>query len=264
MTEHELMLTTILGCDKSSLYKNKKNLDPFQLERFNQMRKRRASGEPLQYILGQANFMGIDLIVDKRVLIPRPETEILVDLAINKIKKNFYTKKIKVLDIGTGSGNIAVAFAKNIQDCSVTSIDISNDALEVARINAKNNYVDNKIRFIQSDLEKFFDKNNEKFDLIISNPPYIETNNILNLPDDVKQEPHAALDGGIDGLDFYRIIIKQAHKLLNESGILICEIGDDQKQGIIDIFENNPFYKELGFEKDYVGTFRIFFAVKKE
>ncbi len=191
-------------------------------------------GKPLQYITHNQEFMNLNFYVDENVLIPQPDTEILVLQTINIIKQ--YEKKyIKVLDLCTGSGAIAVSIAnvfKN-QAVQVYASDISDKALEVAKKNAKTNDV--HINFINSNM---FENINEKFDIIVSNPPYIETETIGKLSKDVQQEPNIALDGGFDGLEFYKIIAIEYEKYLNDNGTLLLEIGYNQKQSVTELFRN--------------------------
>ena len=185
------------------------------------------NGMPLQYITHKQEFMGLDFYVDENVLIPQPDTEILVEEAIKLIKNN---ESAKVLDLCTGSGAIAVSIAKYSRNTKVIASDISKKALEVANKNVINNNVQN-VELLQSDM---FEKlENYKFDFIVSNPPYIESSTIKNLSKEVQNEPEIALDGGKDGLEFYKIILKQAYKYLNKNGYLLLEIGYDQGEKIL-------------------------------
>ena len=262
MTENEWMLTSVLDCRRVDLAVNKGELTPVQRSRYDQMQFLRAQGEPLQYIIGQCDFMGISLSVDWRALIPRPETEILVDLTIEKIRT--LPKKVRnVLDLGVGSGNITVALLKYFIDMNVTAVDISDDALALAAKNAMANNVEQKIEFLNDDMTLYMKKaarQDKKFDGIISNPPYIPTGQLAQLSDDVRREPRLALDGGDDGLRFYRSIIEYGWQLLTANGFLVMEIGDGQREGIEKIFAQYPQYGEIKFYKDYVGTQRIVFA----
>jgi len=265
MTENELMLTSVLDCRRVDLVADPRKLTPVQESRYRQMQKRRAQGEPLQYITGQCEFMGILLAVDARVLIPRPETEILVELAVEKTRSLSATGTVNILDIGTGSGNISIALSKNIKNAIVTTVDISNDALVLAEQNADTNDVRQRIKFVCDDMDVFLRKaagRGETYDMIISNPPYIPTAQWTQLPDDVRQEPRAALDGGRDGLHFCRMIIQNAYRALRPGGFLIMEIGDGQREYIETIFRDNPYYSRINFHKDYVGTDRIVIAWK--
>ena len=198
--------------------------------------KRLISGEPLQYITGVQEFMKINFIVTKDVLIPQPDTEILVEEVIKIASK---MENPLILDLCTGSGAIAVSLAKNIPNSRIVATDISKKALEIARHNAKLNGVIDNTDFIESNL---FDKiKNIKFDIIVSNPPYIETNVIPTLPKDVRQEPLIALDGGKDGLDFYRKIYDKGNEYLNKEGYICVEIGYNQKESVKRIIEKQQY-----------------------
>src|SRR5262245_346162 len=205
MSEEEQMLMEVLQCRRVDLYLERKGLNAKQKNEYEQMQRRRVAGEPLQYILGHVDFMGFKLFIDKRVLIPRPETEIMVNTAVDLLHQMYSGQTLRVLDLGTGSGNIAIALAKNFPDCEITALDISLEALDVARRNAHFQGVFNHIRFVQDSMGEFLSRQlnvPEKFDLIISNPPYIPTENLASLPKDVRHEPRIALDGGRDGLEF--------------------------------------------------------------
>jgi len=260
MTENELMLTSILDCRRVDLVVDPQELTPPQKLQYEQMQVRRTQGEPLQYILGQCDFMGIPLCVDARVLIPRPETEILVELAIEKLKSIRTEDTLKALDLGTGSGNIAIALAKNISNAAIMTLDISKDALALALQNAQASGVEHKISFLCTDMVTYLENVADqgiKFDMIVSNPPYIPTAQLMRLPEDVRKEPRLALDGGEDGLRFYKTIIQHSHRALSADGFLLMEIGDGQRQGIEAILGQFPEYQPISFYKDYVGTDRI-------
>jgi len=260
MTETDIMLTSILKCRPIDLLIGSKELTTEQQSKFDQMLKRRSQGEPLQYILGNTDFMGIPITVDGRVLIPRPETEILAELAIEKAKGLMCTAPLSILDLGTGSGNIAIAMARSIPNCSIIAVDISEEALEVAHHNADVNAVGHKIKFILRDIYSYLRQSleeNIKFDLIISNPPYIATSKLAQLPKDVQREPRIALDGGDDGLKFYEIIIQYGYQILKSDGFLMLEIGDEQSGRIKTMFKKYPQYQNVHLHKDYIGTNRI-------
>jgi len=263
MTENELMMTSILDCDRVDLIVRPKELTPDQKTRYDQMKVLREEGEPLQYILGQTDFMGTILSVDKRVLIPRPETEILVELAIEKSGALREKDTFRILDLGVGSGNIAITMAKGIPNAAITALDISEEALTVAAKNAKANGVAGKIRFLYKDMTAYLKAaadGEERFDMIISDPPYIKMEQLDQLPADVKREPRLALDGGNDGLHFFREIIEYGHQVLAPDGFLFMEIGDGQRSGVEKIFACCPPYRYVQFYKDYVGTDRIVMA----
>lgn len=205
---------------------------------------------PIQYITKKQEFMKMDFYVDENVLIPQPDTEIVVEEAIDIINRN---KLSKVLDMCTGSGILAISIAKYTDAGKITAVDISEKALEVAEKNAISNDVNTKIKFIKSDM---FKNISEKFDLIISNPPYIRTDVIKTLSEEVKNEPILALDGGIKGLDFYNIIAENAKKYLNENGYLVLEIGYDQKTEVVNLLEAQE-YSEIRVIKDMGGNDRV-------
>lgn len=210
---------------------------------------------PLQHITHQQEFMKMSFYVDENVLIPRPDTEILVEETI-KIAKRIGAKKI--LDLCTGSGAIAVSIAKYLKDCEITAIDISPTALRVAKLNAKNNKVEDKITFIESDLFKNIKK--EKYDIIVSNPPYIKKEVINTLQKEVQKEPCIALDGGYDGLDFYRKIIKHGFEYLKYNAYLCLEIGYDQKEEVINLIKEKEQYSNIYSKKDLSDNDRIVVA----
>ena len=217
-------------------------------------------GIPLQHITHSQEFMKMNFYVNEDVLIPRADTEILVEEVIN-IAKKINAKKI--LDLCTGSGAIAVSLAKYIEDSQITAIDISEEALRVAKLNARNNEVEDKITFIKSDL--FENVVKEKYDIIVSNPPYIKREDIPKLQlafqkqhlKEVQKEPNIALDGGNDGLDFYREIISEGYEYLKFKGYMCLEIGYDQKKEVIEIIEKQEKYSNTYSKKDFSGNDRI-------
>ena len=252
MIESELLFTQVLGCDRVSLYLNKeKHLTIGQSRRISSSLERRIMGEPLQYILGKTEFMGLGFKVNKNVLIPRPETELLVEAAIK------YSKGKKILDLGTGSGCIAVSLAKKSIGTDITAVDISKAALDTAKENARLNGV--KVRFLCTELFKGL---SNKFDLIISNPPYVPSLQIESLQPELKYEPLIALDGGVDGLDFYRKIIKDAPNYLNDKGILIMEIGFNQRKDIEKIIGGVKCFNIIEVTKDYNKIDRVIVVEK--
>ena len=196
--------------------------------------------------------MKLNFIVTKDVLIPQPDTEILVEEVINIAKK---IENPTILDLCTGSGAIAISLAKNIANSKITATDISKKALEIAKQNAKYNGVLNTIDFIESNL--FSKVKNEKFDIIVSNPPYIPTEEIPSLPKDVQQEPKIALDGGKDGLDFYRKIYKNGFEYLNRQGFLCVEIGYNQREKVKKIIDDQKRYVETYCIKDLCQNDRV-------
>ena len=207
-------------------------------------------GIPLQHITHRQEFMKMDFFVDENVLIPRPDTEILVEEVI-KIAQKYNSPRI--LDLCTGSGAIAISLKKFVPNADITAVDISEKALEIAQKNAEK--LEAKINFVKSNL---FDKlDNKKFDIIVSNPPYIRKDEIKKLSEEVQKEPKIALDGGEDGLDFYRIIAEQAINYLKTGSFLCFEIGYNQKNDVIKIIEDEQNYKNTYCKKDLYGNDRI-------
>lgn len=217
--------------------------------------KKLAKGIPLQHITHSQEFMKMTFYVNEDVLIPRPDTEILVEEVI-KIAKKINAKKI--LDLCTGSGAIAISLAKYIEDSQITAVDISDKAISVAKLNAKNNNVENQITFVESDLFKQLSK--EKYDIIVSNPPYIKKEIIKSLDKEVQNEPKIALDGGYDGLDFYRKIISNADEFLKFTGYVCLEIGYDQKEDVLELLKNEGKYVDTSCKKDLFDNDRVIIA----
>ena len=214
--------------------------------------KRLINGEPIQHITHQQEFMKLNFFVNEDVLIPRPDTEILVEEVI-KIARKINAKKI--LEMCTGSGAIAVSLAKYLDNVEITAVDISEKSLDVAKTNAKNNEIENKITFIESNL--FENIVNEKYDIIVSNPPYIRKDVIKTLTKEVQKEPKIALDGGYDGLDFYRKITHQSEEYLKFNGYLCFEIGYDQKKDVIKIINDEKKFTGTYSKKDLCDNDRI-------
>lgn len=214
--------------------------------------KRLINGEPIQHITHQQEFMKLNFFVNEDVLIPRPDTEILVEEVI-KIARKINAKKI--LDMCTGSGAIAVSLAKYLDNVEITAVDISEKSLNVAKTNAKNNEIENKMTFIESNL--FENIVNEKYDIIVSNPPYIRKDVIKTLTKEVQKEPKIALDGGYDGLDFYRKITHQSEEYLKFNGYLCFEIGYDQKKDVIKIINDERKFTGTYSKKDLCDNDRI-------
>jgi release factor glutamine methyltransferase len=271
MNENELILCDLLKCNRVDLYLKEFNvcsLNPKQLALFLELKRRREQGFPVQYLLGKCEFFGLEFKVRPGVFIPRPETEILVETAIAKTKdeaclparQGRRTRDVKILDIGTGSGNIAISLARNIPNSKITAIDKSLEAIKLAKENAQLNCVADKIEFIQTDI--FSQTVNCKpltvnYDLIISNPPYIRTGDLESLPAEVKHEPSTALDGGLDGLDFYREILKISKNLLCKDGYLLFEIGLRQALDISAIVRSTGVFNIERIIPDYNKIERV-------
>ena len=233
----------VCNLSRSELHFNKdKELTSAQQDKLEEILARRAQREPLQYIFGSVPFYNIELKTDARALIPRDETACIVEKTVALIKQHNYSS---VLDIGTGSGAIAITIAKNCA-CNVCASDISEKALSLAKENAIDNNV--SIEFVKSDV--FGELKNRRFDVIISNPPYVATRELEKLERELSFEPQNALDGGVDGLDFYREIILNAKEYLNPGGLLVLEIGFDQA-GAISALLTSAGFTNFKIEKDY-------------
>lgn len=235
-----------------------------QEERFRGLLERRLVGEPLQYITGEQEFMGLSFHVDERVLIPRLDTEILAEEALAVIAADSGQASAcgspEVLDLCCGSGAIGLSIAALAPETKVTLTDISEDALEVAKLNARTLNVEDRVTLVQSDL---FEKIQGGFDLIVSNPPYVRSDIIPTLDTEVKDhEPMLALDGGADGLDIYRKIAEEAADHLNDNGCLMMEIGFDQAEVIKKLLEEDGRYTGIQIKKDLAGLDRV--AVSKK
>ena len=216
-------------------------------------------GKPIQYITHKQEFMGLNFYVDESVLIPQPDTEILVEETIRTVTANNKQlgQNMKILDLCTGSGAIAISlenYLKNKFETEIIASDVSKKAIDVAKRNAKENNA--KVKFIISDMFENIKENN--LDIIVSNPPYIEKATIITLSKEVQNEPHLALDGGIDGLDFYKIIAKEGYKHLKSGGYILVEIGYNQKESVSNIFkEYTDQYIEVNCIKDLNGQDRV-------
>ena len=231
---------------------DKAEITSLQRDEYVRTIKRLIQGEPLQYITGMQEFMKLIFFVNKNVLIPRQDTEILVEEVI-EIAKNF--ENLEILDLCTGSGAIAVSLAKYVSSAKITAVDISKEALEIARKNAKFNGVYQNIEFLESDMFKKL--KNRKFDIIVSNPPYIASDIIKTLPKDVQREPRIALDGGKNGLDFYNQIAEEGYKYLNRGGYICLEIGYDQARSVKEIFDRYSVYTQTYCKKDLCENDRV-------
>lgn len=228
--EARLLLAHALKVSVSDLIKIDYCTDE-QVEDFLTMLEKRVNNIPFAYIVGHKEFMKLDFIVNENVLIPRADTEILVEEALKCNKR-------KILDMCTGSGCIAISLAYYLEDALVTASDISFEALKIARKNAMLNEVD--VEFIESDL---FSDITKKYDMIVSNPPYIKREAIKNLQLEVQKEPNLALDGGDTGIEFYEKIIPKAREYLENDGVLILEIGYEQGECVKKMLEDNNYYR---------------------
>ena len=261
----DTLLAYILSCDRANLYTNPDDLmNDSDICKYNELIHKRARHVPLQYITKRVEFMSLDFVVDEGVLIPRPETEILVEAVIKKTDNKLYRdRKIAIIDIGTGSGNIAVSLAKNISNVKIYASDISREALTVANENVLRHDVTDKIHLLHGNVFEAFSNNvkKEQVDFIVSNPPYVSKSESKNLePELIDHEPLLALIGGVDGLFFYKQIIKDAANWIKPGGYLIIEIGETQANSIIKLMQNELHYDEIEIINDLQGKERIISA----
>jgi release factor glutamine methyltransferase len=256
--EAKIILLEVLDISTVDLIMDKeKEVPDEKVEMAEAIAVRRIANEPLQYILGKQAFMGLDFSVDDSVLIPRPETEVLVEWVLEHIKD---IKRPKVLDIGTGSGAIAISIAYRNTWADVYASDISSSAIEKAKHNAVINNVSGKVRFFESNL--FVDVSEKDFDLIVSNPPYIPAGEVKVMQREVAlYEPHLALFGGEDGLDFYKRIIPEALSYMKDGGILVFEAGHDQADAIEAIMVSAG-YEDVNHFSDLCGVPRFIYGKK--
>ncbi|HDP98554.1 MAG TPA: peptide chain release factor N(5)-glutamine methyltransferase [bacterium] len=262
----ERLLGHVLSMDRVQLYLNfEKPLQPLEVARLRQLLKRRASNEPLQYILGEAEFYSIKLKVTPDTLIPRPETELLVETVITICRSKFNDRdQIKVIDIGAGSGNIPIALAKNLANALITSIDINCAALKIARQNAEHHNLSERIEFLEMDIFKNIGDSFPQFDCIVSNPPYISKKEYPDLPPEVRNyEPGTALYAGEDGLKFYHRIASSAQRLLMGIGLVAVEIAATQADAVAKIFSGNQWLHNIEIINDLNGLPRVLIAEKK-
>ena len=261
----DTLLAYVISCDRTNLYTNPDDLiNDSDICKYNELIHKRASHVPLQYITKRVEFMSLDFVVDEGVLIPRPETEILVEAVIKKTdNKLYHDRKIIIIDIGTGSGNIAVSLAKNISNVMVYASDISREALSIANENVIRHDVTDKIHLLHGNVFESFSSNvkKEQVDFIVSNPPYVSKSESKNLePELIDHEPLLALIGGEDGLFFYKQIIKDAADWIKPGGYLIIEIGETQANAIIKLMQNELHYDEIEIINDLQGKERIISA----
>lgn len=248
----ELLLGHVLKKDRLYLYINlDRPLETYELDAYRRLIGLRGRRIPVSYLTGSREFYSNEYHVTEDVLVPRPETEILVEHGIALIEE---VDAPQVLELGTGSGVIAISIALSVPQSQVVAVDISQAALGVAQKNADRLGVIDRLSFLRSDM--FANIPDQKFDLICSNPPYIPSEDLKNLGEEVKQEPQLALDGGTDGLDFYRILTKEAPNYLKQGGSLILEIGYDQGEAVTNLGLENGF-QECQIIKDYADKDRV-------
>jgi release factor glutamine methyltransferase len=249
----EVLLSHILRKERLFLYVHfDQPLEEAELSAFRSAVKQRAARLPIAYIIGMKEFMGLDFEVTPAVLIPRPDTEILVEKALSRLTA---VDKPCILDLGTGSGAICISMLVNIPTAKGVTVDISTEALAVAKRNAARHFVSERLTFCQGDL--FAPVKGQVFAAIVSNPPYIPEADIAGLTPEVRQEPNIALLGGKDGLDFYRRIIQESRNYLAANGFVAMEVGIGQAQLVAKMAEETGRFKVSDIVKDYGGIDRV-------
>ena len=250
----ELILSKSLNKSREEILINlEQNINKKSLTDFNKYLIRRSKKEPIAYLLEEKEFWGKNFFVNKDTLIPRPETELLVEKLVNIFKK----KRVTILDIGTGTGCIIISLLSELKNSSGTAVDISSRAIVVAKKNAFKFKLYDRIKFLNKPFEVLSDK---KFDLIVSNPPYIKRSDLKNLSEDIKRfEPRMALDGGYDGLDLIKKVIYKSRKILKVNGMLALEIGNEQIKRVSNILIDNKFRIKYVIN-DYRNNVRCVFA----
>jgi release factor glutamine methyltransferase len=254
----ELLLMFALSCDRVHLYSHpERELTADELDRFTEVVNQRARGVPAQYIVGHQEFWGLDLLVNPAVLIPRPETEHLIETVLELVPKNT-TSSLKMIDVGTGSGAVALALASEYPNAEVHGVDISSEALEVARTNAARLGLD-RVRFAQSDVMESVTRD-ASFDFVVSNPPYVALSEEDKVQDVVKKfEPRVAVFAGTHGLDVIRRLIPQSREALREGGWLLMEIGFSMSEAVMSLLSD---WRDVHARPDLAGIPRVIVARK--
>lgn len=262
-TNAELLLGAVLNKSKVDLYLNKDRiLTSAEIEKFSGYIKERISHRPLQYIVGTVEFFGLEFKVDKRVLIPRPETETLVEVVIERLADR---QNPKIVDLGTGSGAIAISLAANLENPFVYATDVSPDALELAKENASRNKVESQIEFLCGDLLEPIKKRNleGQIDCVVSNPPYVNKDELESLPREVKDyEPIVALTSDKDGLLFHKKIIESSPNFLKKGGLLALETALGQAGKVADLIRHSKAFDSVEVRKDLGGIDRVVKAIR--
>lgn len=270
LLDAQILLSHLLDVDKIYLYTH--NNDPVEkdtVEEFLKLIDLRKSRYPLQYLIGKQEFMGLDFYVKPGVLVPRPDTEVLVEKIIDLVEEGYFEDKeqITIADIGTGSGAITLSLAHFIKNAFLYSVDISEDALEVAKENCKTHSLEGRVRFLKgSMLEPLIEEGLiGEIDLLVSNPPYIPTGVIEGLQREVSTfEPKLALDGGEDGLDFYRELVDRSSKVMASKSIIAFEIGYDQGESVKNLLLAKGEFKNIEIITDLSGNDRVVIGEKAE
>ncbi len=261
----EVLLAHVLSEDRLFLYLNHdRPMESQELSAFRACIKRRLAGEPNQYIAGTQEFWSLPLRVSPEVLIPRPETELLVEAVLEHVRWHQPAKSNpRIVDLGTGSGAIAIALARELPTARIVALDLSVAALQLARRNAQLNQVEKQIHFVCCDMFAGISRSFEKFNVMVTNPPYVSHAEFHQLPQEIRDhEPRHALDGGPDGLTAIRQIIREAPMLLCQTGSLFLEMGASQAESVSALVLESQKYKNYRILKDYSGIDRVLVAVK--
>ncbi len=258
----ELILMNLLNVNKAYIYTHREQVVNKEIvDKYDELVDKRKNGCPVEYLINKQEFMGLDFYVNRNVLIPRPDTEILVEYIIDFAKNNLLKKdKINIVDIGTGSGAITLSLAHYIKNSFIYSVDISEDALNVAKENCKRFKLNDKVKFLHGNVFEPLQRYDlqGKIDIIVSNPPYIPSYEINELQIEVSSyEPRLALDGGDDGLKFYRQIIDEASLYLAYNGLITFEIGYNQAKDVTEYLKKNGRFMDINLIKDLAGRDRV-------
>ena len=255
----EVLLSHVLGKDRIYLYTHyDQPLIQEELDAFRPLVQERAKGHCVAAIIGEKDFMGLTFKVNDKVLIPRPDTETLIEHVLSTYQKD---SNIRILDVCTGPGTILLSLLHYLPNACGMGIEISADALSLAKVNSERFNLNDRVQLLESDMFSALDGKNEQFDIIVSNPPYIRTGDAKLLSQDVLNEPHIALFGGEDGLDFYRILAKTCGTYLKSQGHIAFEIGFDQAEAVKALLEETGQYSNIRCITDLVGNDRVVTAV---
>ena len=255
--DSEILMSSIIDKERLFIFLNhNKHIETDHFNQFKKLINKRSKGEPVAYLIGKKDFWNFEFKIDKNVLVPRPDSELIIEEVLKQTKNKH---KLKLLDIGVGSGCLLLSILNEKKDFNGVGIDLSKNCLNLSKINAINLKIDHRVKFFKTDVDNF---NYGKYDLIVSNPPYINQYDLRKLDKEVVNfEPKLSLDGGLDGLSVIRKVINKASQLIKINGILILEIGFDQKERVKKILRNKGFYINKVI-KDYANNDRCIVGTK--
>ena len=255
--DSEILMSSIIEKDRPFIFLNHdKDIETDHFHQFKKLINKRSKGEPVAYLIGKKDFWNFEFKINKNVLVPRPDSELIIEEVLKQTKNKH---KLKLLDIGVGSGCLLLSILNEKKDFNGVGIDLSKKCINISKINAINLKIDHRVKFFKTDVDNF---NYGKYDLIVSNPPYINQYDLKNLDNEVVNfEPKLSLDGGLDGLSVVRKVINKASKLIKINGTLILEIGADQKERVKKILRNKGFYINKVI-KDYANNDRCIVSTK--